>query len=121
MMQAGEFTPTAHSKITYNEAFRANQFIGAGVLPIYHLNSVFHIRTGLYGFAPIFPIMEDTSHKAYYGRIFSRFEYLGELSLVIRLPFGAISGYVNYYSSPKNNWNLGLTLGWQIFGNRFME
>ena len=26
MMQAGEFAPTAHSRITYNEAFRANQF-----------------------------------------------------------------------------------------------
>lgn len=121
MMQAGEFAPTAHSKITYNEAFRANQFVGIGITPIYQLNSVFHIRTGLYGFAPIFPILEDTSHKAYYGKLFTRFEYFGELSMVIRLPFGAISGYVNYYSSPRRNWNVGLTLGWQVFGNRFME
>ena len=121
MMQAGEFAPTAHSKITYNEAFRANQFIGAGITPIYQLNSVFHIRTGLYGFTPIFPILEDSSHKAYYGKVFSRFEYFGELSMVIRLPFGSISGYVNYYSSPKKNWNAGITLGWQVFGNRFME
>lgn len=121
MMQAGEFAPTAHSKITYNEAFRANQFIGAGITPIYQLNSVFHIRAGLYGFAPIFPILEDSSHKAYYGKLFSRIEYFGELSMVIRLPFGSISGYVNYYSSPRRNWNAGLSLGWQLFGNRFME
>lgn len=121
MMQAGEFSPTAHSRITYNEAFRANQFVGVGVSPIYQLNSVFHIRTGLYGFTPIFPILEDSSHKAYYGKVFSRFEYFGELSMVIRLPFGSISGYVNYYSSPKKNWNAGITLGWQVFGNRFME
>lgn len=121
MMQAGEFAPTAHSKITYNEAFRANQFIGAGITPIYQLNSVFHIRAGLYGFAPIFPILEDNSHKAYYGKLFSRIEYFGELSMVIRLPFGSISGYVNYYSSPRRNWNAGLSLGWQLFGNRFME
>ena len=121
MMQAGEFAPTAHSKITYNEAFRANQFIGAGITPIYQLNSVFHIRAGLYGFAPIFPILENNSHKAYYGKLFSRVEYFGELSMVIRLPFGSISGYVNYYSSPRKNWNAGLSLGWQLFGNRFME
>lgn len=121
MMQAGEFAPTAHSKITYNEAFRANQFIGAGITPIYQLNSVFHIRAGLYGFAPIFPTLEDNSHKAYYGKLFSRIEYFGELSMVIRLPFGSISGYVNYYSSPRRNWNAGLSLGWQLFGNRFME
>lgn len=33
MMQAGEFSPTLHSKLTYNEAFRANQFVGAGIRP----------------------------------------------------------------------------------------
>ena len=121
MMQAGEFTPTAHSKISYNEAFRANQYVGLGLLPIYEFNSVFHARLGIYGFAPVFPIKEDTNHKAYLGKIFSRFEYLSELDLVVRLPFGSISAYVNYYSSPDNNWNIGLSLGWQIFGARFMD
>lgn len=55
MMQAGEFAPTAHSRITYNEAFRANQFIGMGVCPIYQFNNVFQVRLGMYGFAPVFP------------------------------------------------------------------
>ena len=44
MMQAGEFSPTPHSKITYNEAFRANQFIGAGIMPIFQITPVFHAR-----------------------------------------------------------------------------
>ena len=120
MMQAGEFAPTAHSRITYNEAFRANQFVGAGVCPIYQFNSVLQVRLGMYGFAPIFPIREE-SGKARYGKVFSQFEYMGELNLVVRLPFGSICAYLNHYSSPSNNWNLGLTLGWQIFGSRFME
>ena len=121
MMQAGEFAPTPHSKITYNEAFRANQFIGLGALPIYEFNSVFHARLGVYGFAPIFPILQDENNKAYYGHMFRKVEFLGDLSLVVKLPFGAISGYVNYYSSPRNNWNVGLSLGWQIFGERFIH
>lgn len=54
MMQAGEFSPTPHSKITYNEAFRANQFIGAGIMPIFQITPVFHARAEFYGFAPIF-------------------------------------------------------------------
>ena len=49
-MQAGEFTPTAHSKVTYNEAFRANQYAGAGVMPIYQLSESFQLR---------FPIKKD--------------------------------------------------------------
>ena len=121
MMQAGEFAPTPHSKITYNEAFRANQFMAAGIIPVYEFNSVFQARLGLYGFMPIFPIKSDENNNPYYGKICSRAEFIGDLALVIKLPFGAISAYVNYYSSPANNWNAGLTLGWQIFGEKFIH
>ena len=121
MMQAGEFAPTAHGQLMYNEAFRANQFVGVGVRPIYRFNQMFHVRGEFYGFMPIFPIERNSINKAYYGKAFSRFEYLGEVSVVYQLPFGAISAYVNHYSSPKREWNVGLTLGWQLFNYRFFE
>lgn len=121
MMQASEFAPTAHSKLTYNEAFRANQFAGAGVRPIYRFNQMFHVRGEFYGFMPIFPIERNSINRAYYGKAFSQFEYMGEVSVVCQLPFGAISAYVNHYSSPKREWNVGLTLGWQLFNYRFIE
>ncbi len=121
MMQAGEFAPMAHGQLMYNEAFRANQFVGVGVRPIYRFNQMFHVRGEFYGFMPIFPIERNSINKAYYGKAFSRFEYLGEVSVVCQLPFGAISAYVNHYSSPKREWNVGLTLGWQLFNYRFFE
>lgn len=121
MMQACNFSPTPHSELVYNEAFRANQYIAAGIKPIYVLNDMFQVRTEFYGFVPIFPIMKNAFNKAYYGKVFSRFEYIGELSLVCHLPFGAISAYVNHYSSPKKEWNVGITLGWQLFNYRFIE
>lgn len=121
MMQASEFAPTAYSKLTYNEAFRANQYVAAGIRPIYRLNQMFHVRGEFYGFLPIFPIERNSINKAYYGKAFSRFEYLGEISVVCQLPFGAISAYVNHYSSPRREWNVGLTLGWQLFNYRFIE
>ena len=121
MMQAGEFAPTAHGQLMYNEAFRANQFVGAGVRPVYRLNQMFHVRGEFYGFMPIFPIERNSINKAYYGKAFSRFEYLGEISIVCQFSFGAISAYVNHYSSPKKEWNVGLTLGRQLFNYRFFE
>lgn len=121
LLQAGEFAPTPHSKISYNEAFRANQFVALGVKPIYHINSLFHLRGELYGFMPIYPIERNSLNKAVYGKSFSKFEYLGEISLVCQLPFGAISAYLNHYSSPSKNWNFGITLGWQLFNSRFIE
>lgn len=121
MMQAGEFSPTPHSQIMYNEAFRANQYMAAGIKPIFVLNDMFHIRTEFYGFMPIFPIKRNADNEAYYGKAFSEFEYMGEISVVCQLPFGTIAAYLNHYSSPKNEWNVGLTLGWQLFNYRFIE
>lgn len=121
MMQAGSFTPTPHSKILYNEHFRANQFVAAGVIPIVPINKLFHLRTELYGFLPIFTIKQSSDNKAYYSKSFSDFEYMGEISLVCHLPFLAISAYFNHYSSPRHEWNVGLTIGWQLFNKKFIE
>lgn len=121
MLQAAEFSPTPHSKIMYNEAFRANQFLAAGIKPIFVFNDMFQFRTEFYGFMPIFPIERNALNKAFYGKTFSKFEYMGEISVICKLPFGAISAYLNHYSSPKKEWNVGLTLGWQLFNYRFVE
>ena len=64
---------------------------------------------------PIYPIERNSLNKAYYGKAFSKFEYLGEISVVCQLPFGDISAYVNHYSSPKREWNVGLSIGFQLF------
>lgn len=121
MLQAADFSPTPHSKLMYNEAFRANQFLAAGIKPIFVFNDMFQFRSEFYGFVPIFPIKKNALNKGYYGKAFSRFEYIGEISVICQLPFGAISAYVNHYSSPKKEWNVGLTLGWQLFNYRFIE
>jgi len=121
LLEAGAFTPTPHSMITYNGAFRANQYVAMGIKPIYNFSSVFHLRGEFYGFLPIYPIEENSISKAVYGKAFSKFEYLGEVSLVCRLPIGAISLYVNHYSSPSKNWNFGLNIGWLLFNSRFIE
>ncbi|MCD8183748.1 MAG: patatin-like phospholipase family protein [Bacteroides sp.] len=121
MLQAADFSPTPHSKLMYNEAFRANQFLAGGIKPIYVINDMFQFRTEFYAFMPIFPIKKNDLNKAYYGKAFSRVEYMGEVSVICQLPFGAISAYLNHYSSPKKEWNVGLTLGWQLFNYRFVE
>ena len=121
MMQAAEFTPTPHSMLMYNEAFRANQFLAVGIKPIFIFNDMFQFRTEFYGFMPVFPIEKNALNKAFYGKAFSKFEYMGEISVICQLPFGTIAAYVNHYSSPKKEWNVGLTIGWQLFNYRFIE
>jgi NTE family protein len=121
MMQAGSFSPTPYSQLTYNESFRANQYVAGGIKPIFVLGDMFHLRGEFYGFMPIYPILRNGQNQAYYGKVFSKMEYMGEISVVCQLPFGAISAYLNHFSSPAREWNVGLSIGWQLFNYRFIE
>lgn len=120
-MQAADFSPTPHSKLVYNKAFRANQYLAAGIKPIVVLSDMFHLRSEFYAFQPIFPIERNDEGKAHYGHTMTHLEYMGELSVVCKLSFGAISAFMNHYSSPRHDWNFGLSIGWQLFNYRFFE
>jgi NTE family protein len=130
IVNASNFTPTPHSKIVFNEAFRANSYIAAGVIPIYKFSGIFHIRLDAYGFVPLQEIRKEaysvnngtnTLYKARYGDYFKKFDYLAEASLVMQLPFVSISMFVNRYSYPKDNYNIGLNIGYLIFNSGFFE
>lgn len=120
MLAAGQFAPVAQLKLTYNDEFRANQYLAAGVRPIYRFNDMFHIRGEVYGFLPIFPIERTNLNMAQYGKLFSRLNCFAQLSGVCVLPFAAISAYINYSRYPSS-WNFGITLGWQIFNESFFD
>ncbi|GHT77230.1 patatin [Bacteroidia bacterium] len=120
MLQAPGYTPTPHSLLVFNEAFHANQYMAGGVMPIWKLNSTFHFRGDFHVFFPMYPILKGEGNKAYYGNLFGKSAYLGEISLVAQLPFMSVSLYANHYSSPKGNWNFGLNIGYLIFGPKFI-
>lgn len=121
MMQAGSFNPTPSSIFTYNTAFRANQYVAAGLKPIYTFNPYLQLRFEAYVFAPIYPIRSNESGGAYYGDLFSSFSHLEELSLVGRFSTFIISAYLNQNSSSPKSINVGISLGWYMFNNRFIE
>ncbi|MDR1369229.1 MAG: patatin-like phospholipase family protein [Dysgonamonadaceae bacterium] len=121
VLQAPGFTPTPHSRLIFNEAFHANQYIAAGITPIWKLSSIVHMRGDFDAFLPIYPIKRGENNKATYGDLFSKTSYMGEVSLVVQLPFMSIGVYGNYYSFPKSNWNFGLNIGYLIFGPKFIQ
>lgn len=64
VLQAPAFTPTPHSQIVFNEAFRANQYVAFGLSPILKFSKLLHFRLDMYGFAPLYEIK-----KKKYGTI----------------------------------------------------
>jgi len=119
VLQAPAYTPTLHSQIVFNEAFRANQFIAGGLIPIWKLNNTFHFRGDFHAFLPVYPI-KNNNKQAYYGTLFTHPAYMEEINLVAQLPFMSISLFANHYSFPANNWNFGLNIGYLIFGPKFI-
>ena len=106
---------------TYNPTFRANQYLAAGVKPVYLLNSYLQIRLEAYAFLPIFPILCDVEGKAYYGKPLSTLAHIEELSVVGRFSTFVVSAYINHNSSTPRDINAGISLGWYVRNNRFVE
>ena len=127
VLQAPAFTPTPHSKIAFIEAFRSNQYVACGLMPIITFSNIVHLRTELYGFLPVKSFEKDANEtnplldRVYYGKAFSSLRYMGEISLVLNLPFVSVGIYTNGYSHPKDNFNFGLNIGYLIFNSKFMD
>ena len=128
VLQAPAFTPTPHSQIVFNEAFRANQYVAFGLSPILKFSKLLHFRLDMYGFAPLYEIKKEevwnnNTYTAipYYGKFLHSFKYMGEAALVLQLPFASISLYANGYSYPAKNFNFGLNIGYLIFNPRMLD
>lgn len=121
MLQAGVFAPTPSMLFNYNPTFRANQYIAAGLKPIYMLNSFLQLRFEAYAFVPIYPIINNEEGKAQYGKPFSKLAHIEELSIAGRFSTFIISTYLNHISSSPKNISAGISLGWYMMNNRFVE
>ena len=122
MMQAGSFTPTMNSLFNYDPKFRANQFIAGGLTPILKLNSFLQIRPSFYAFVPYRMIEENSDGTARYSKKrFNDFEYIGDFTIAAQFSDISVSAFANYYSSHKNSVDFGLTIGWFMFHERFIE
>ncbi len=120
IVQAPGFTPTPHSKMSFNEAFHANQYVAGGIIPIWKPIKNMQLRGEFYAFSPFHKILRAENHKAIYANgFFTHVEFLGEISLIYKLPFATLSAYGNYYSYPSKNWNFGISLGFLIYNPRF--
>lgn len=120
MIHAPAFTPTPSTLISFNTGLRANQYIAAGILPIWKIANGLQLRTEFYGFLPIFPIYE-ANNKAYYGKAFDTINFYGEAAIIYSLPWASVSVYGNFINAPKPQWNFGFTLGFQLFAPKFIE
>lgn len=123
LTEAPAYTPTPASANAFNPAFRANQFIAAGLVPVYRYNDNLSARLGGYCFLPLRRISQIAgSDLPRYGRWLSHPEAWAEAAVTYKFPFDAtLSGYVNYNSAPGDKWHVGLSFGLPILPPSFLR
>lgn len=121
MVTAPAFLPTPSSYNSFNKAFRANSFVAIGITPIWKYNSSLSLRWSSYCFLPLRKIIEVDNKAEYAHGWLNHPQYFGEVDLCYKLPFGILTGYVNYASSPARNWNAGISFGLFLPAPRFLR
>ncbi|MDE5976725.1 MAG: patatin, partial [Muribaculaceae bacterium] len=111
LIHAPAFAPTPSTKNYFNPAFRSDNFVAAGLIPVWVPMTRAQLRGEFYAFAPIRDVVPTADGYARYHRWFHKPEFIGEVAAVYNFPFASLSLYVNYLSSPKANWNFGINFG----------
>lgn len=112
-IQAPGFAPTPSVRNYFNPAFRADNYLALGVMPVWNPFGRFQIRGDFYGFA-------DLDNRDMEPPI-PTVRYIAEVAAVYNFNFASISLYGNYLSQPKGNWNFGINFGLLFQAPRFLR
>lgn len=121
VIRSPHYAPTVHARSTYNSAYSAKQYVAAGVKPIVLFTPRWQLRMEGYVFAPLFDIECYSDNTAYYSEFMPTVRFITEASVVYTFNRGAASLYANRYSSPANDWNVGINLGILMFHDKFID
>lgn len=120
MMQTGCFRPTVNSQFIYDPDFSANSYMAVGIKPIWVINSIFHLRSEVYLFQPSRPIINMGGYAAY-GNVLTGTQILSELNFVAQYQKICINAFLDLSTSSSNPSMVGLTLGFLMPNEWFLE
>ncbi len=118
LVHSASFAPTPSTRNYFNIGFRSNNYLAAGVIPVWNPVGALQLRGDFYAFLPARELRE-TKYGCTYDGWFRRAEFVGEVAAVYNFPFASVSLYGNYLSYPRKNWNFGISFGLFFQAPRF--
>ena len=119
LISAPAFAPTPSTRNYFNPGFRSDNYLAAGVMPIWKPFRNMQLRGDFYVFAPVRNAVRLADGRLGYDGWFRSAEFIGEVAAVYNFPFASLSVYCNYLSSPARNWNFGINFGVYLQAPRF--
>jgi NTE family protein len=115
------FMPTPHSTSVFLPDYRANVFVGAGLMPTFCFTGQMILQVGGYVFQPYRPTTSPDNNKVTYSAPLSDRAYMALGALVWHTPVGPLSLSANYYSKAETNWYLQINLGYLLFNKKGLD
>ena len=107
---------------SFRHNFHADNYVAAGLIPVYKFNTSLSARAGGYVFMPFRSICRNINDAGvHHGRWFSNPEAYAEADVSYTLPFATITAYGSYSTTPGNRWNFGISFGTCILPPKFLR
>jgi NTE family protein len=100
------------------EHYRANQFLAAGLMPVYNFSKQLHAKLETYVYVPVQKIMRDANDDAYLGSYFKSMNVMIHASVNFVSVAGPISLHLGYIENEENPWIAELSFGYLLFNKK---
>ena len=122
MLYTPAFEPIPHSTTLMLPNYRANNFIGAGLSPVFRLSPSIYIHSTFSYFQPYKQIKDLGEGNYDFHEGLSQGGIIANAALVWQSPIGPISLSSSYYDRPEsNNWYTQFNIGLLLFKKKSLE
>lgn len=120
LISAPAYAPTPATKNYFNIGFRADNYVAAGLIPVWRPVGNLQLRGDFHLFAPVRNLVNNGNKAKYHGWL-QRTEFIGEIAAVYNFSFATLSIYGNYLTYPARNFNFGISFGLLFQAPRFLR
>ncbi len=121
IIEAPAFQPNMVTKSLFMEAYRAYQFIGAGLMPVYSFSRNVHAKLEAYAFIPVQQIVHDELNQATLGNYFRKVNTIFNASLNFITVAGPVGIHAGYLSAQDHPWVFQISFGYLLFNQKSDE
>ncbi len=122
LLQMPAFAPFPHASTVLLKNYRADNYIGFGVSPVFCLAKTLFLHSNISYFQPYRLIYEKQGGGYGYGERFRGGSFLGNAALVWQSPVGPVSFSASYYSrGEQQKWYPQLNIGFLLFKKKILE
>jgi NTE family protein len=118
IIEAPAFQPNLVSRSLFMEAYRAHQFIGAGIMPVWSFSRQVFAKVEAYGFIPVQEILRVENNQARLGNYFQTVHGIFNASLNAVTVAGPVGLHAAYFSGQERPWVFQLSFGYLLFNEK---